>query len=122
MVEFEFQPWRKIIVHEVAKFPLEHFLISHSLGVQQGSVGRPLTWANGIIFEKGVFRDTDDVVREKLEGKLHWSSLHYAILKKYQSEFKMAGNVRIPVMNVSDNEFFREMAAWLKRNFEKKEE
>lgn len=120
MVEFEFQPWRKIIVHEVVKFPLQHFISGASYGVQTGGVGRPLTWANGFIFEKRGLRDTDDVVKEKLEGKIYWSSLHYAILKKCQPEFKVPGNIRIPVINLSDHETFREMATWIKNNFEKK--
>ena len=121
MVEFEFQPWKKIIVHEVVKFPLQHFISGHSLGVQEGGIGRPLIWVDGIIFEKVGLRDTDDIIREKIEGKLHWNFLHYAILEKYQSEFKVTpGNIRIPVINVSDNETFREMTTWIKSNFEKK--
>ena len=122
MVKFEFQPWKRIIVHEVARFSVEYFISSHSLGVQQGGVGRPISWTDGFLFEFGVFRDTDDVIKEKLEGKVHWSFLHYAILENYQLEFKVAGNIRIPVMNVADNETFREMATWIKSNFEKKKE
>ena len=120
MVEFEFQPWKKIIVHEVVKLPLEDFLSRHSLGVQEGAIGRPLLWVDGIVFEKGVFRDTDDIIKEKLAGKVHWSSLNYGILEKYQTEFKVTGNIRIPVMNVGNNKVFREMATWIKSNFEKK--
>lgn len=122
MVEFVFQPWRKIIVHEVVKFPLEHFITGHSIGVQPGGIGRPLTWANGIIFEKGGLRDTDDIIREKLEGKLHWNFLHYAVLEKYQPKFEVPGNIKIPVINVSNNEAFKDLAAWVKSNFEKKKQ
>ena len=120
MVEFELQPWKKIFVHEVVKLPLEDFLSRHSLGVQQGAIGRPLSWVDGVVFEKGVFRDTDDMIKEKLEGKLHWTFLHYGILEKHQTEFKVTGNIRIPVIDVSDNKTFKEMAAWIKNNFEKK--
>jgi len=121
MVEFEYQPWKKIIVHEVAKFPLEHFLNTHSIGIQQGGIGRPLVWVDGVVFEFAGVRDTDDMIREKLEGKVHWNHLHYAILERYQSEFKITqGNIRIPVVNVSDNKVFKEMAEWIKNNFERK--
>ena len=121
MVEFEYQPWKKIIIHEVVKFPLQHFLSTHTLGIQQGGIGRPLVWVKGIIFEKGGIPDTDDIVKEKVEGKLHWNYLHYAILEKYQPEFKITqGNIRIPVVNVSKNRIFREMAEWVKNNFENK--
>lgn len=120
MVEFEYKPWKKIIIHEIVKFPLEHFLSTHSLGVQQGGVGRPLLWVDGIVFGKNVFRDTDDIIREKLEGKIHWSSLNYGILEKCQSEFKVEGNIRIPVIDLSGNKVFKEMAQWIKKDFEKK--
>jgi len=120
MVEFEYQPWKKISVHEVVKLTLEHFLSGHSLGVQEGGIGRPILWVDGIIFEHGLFRDTDDIIREKLEGKVHWSVLNYGTLEKHQSEFKVAGNIRIPVIDVSGNKIFREMAVWIKNNFEKK--
>ena len=63
MIEFEYQPWKRVIVHEVAEFPLEHFLSMHSLGVEQGGVGRPLTWVDSVIYEIGMFRDTDDIIK-----------------------------------------------------------
>ena len=122
MVEFEYKPWKKIIVHEVAKFPLQHFISGASLGVQPGGVGRPLLWVDGIVFVKGVFQDTDEIIKEKLEGKLHWNHLHYAIMEEYQSEIRVQGNIRIPVINVSENVVFKEMATWIKRTFEKKEQ
>jgi hypothetical protein len=42
LLEFEFQPWKKIIVHEVVKLPLQHFLMGASLGVESGGIGRRL--------------------------------------------------------------------------------
>lgn len=119
MVEFEYQPWNKFIVHEVVKYPLEHFLATHSLGIQEGGIGRPLNWSDGIVFEHRTMRPTDDVIREKLEGKVHWSSLNYGILEKFQEQFKMPRQIKIPVVNLSNNEFFKEMAKWIKETFEK---
>ena len=119
MVEFDFQPWKKIIVHEVVKFPLDHFISGHSYGVQSGGVGRPITWADGIVFDIAHFRDTDDIIKEKLSGTIHWSALGYGVLETYQTEFKVSGNIRIPIINQSDNKVFKEMVAWIKKNFEK---
>ena len=120
MVEFEYQPWKKIIVHDVVKFPIEFFISSHSLGIQPGGIGRPLNWTDGIVFERGVFRDTDEIIKEKLEGKIHYASIGYAILEKHQPEFKVAGNIRIPIIDVSNNKIFKEMVAWIKKTFEEK--
>jgi len=120
MVEFEYQPWKKIIIHEVVKLPLQHFLSTHSLGQPQGTVGAPIAWVDGLIFDKVGFRDTDDIIKEKLEGRIHWTSLNYGIMEDYQQEFKVEGSIRIPVMDVGDNKVFKKMANWIKENFEKK--
>ena len=120
MVEFEYQPWKKIIIHEVVKYPIDFFVSQHSLGVQPGGIGRPLIWAGGFVFDRALFRETDDVINEKLEGRLHYSSIVYGLLEKHQPEFKVEGNIRIPVVDVSNNEVFKEMVAWIKKKFEDK--
>ena len=63
---------------------------------------------------------THEIIKEKLEGKIHWSSVSYAIMEKYQSEFKVEGSVRIPVIDASDNIIFKKMAEWIKNSFEMK--
>jgi hypothetical protein len=120
-VKFKYQPWKEIIIHEIIKFTKEHFINTHSFGVPTGGIGRPISWADGIIFEIVHFRDTEDIIKEKLEGRLHWSAISYCLLEKYQREFKVEeGNIRIPIFNVSDNLMFKEMVNWIKSNFEKK--
>ena len=120
IVEFEYQPWEKIIVHEIVKFPIEFFLSQHSLGVAPGGIGRPLNWVEGIVFIISGFMETDEVIKEKLEGKVHYGSIVYGILDTYQPEFKVDGNIRVPIVDVSNNKIFREMVAWIKKTFEKK--
>jgi hypothetical protein len=120
MVEFEYQPWKKIIVHEVVKYPIDFFVSQHSLGVSPGGIGRPIIWVDGVVFDRALIRDTDDIIKEKLEGKLHYSSITYGILEKHQPAFKVEGNIRIPIIDVSHNKVFKELVAWIKRTFEEK--
>ena len=121
-MEFQYQPWKKIVIHEIVSFPLQHFLSAASMGIQQGGVGRPLRWVNGLILEVGAFRDTDDIIKEKLDGTLHYSSVSYAILEKFQPEFKVTGNIRVPIIDISGNKIFRELVDWLKNEFITKKE
>jgi hypothetical protein len=118
MVKFSYKPWNEFIIHEVVKYPLEHFLATHSIGVSEGGIGRPLNWSNGIIFDHQVMRPTDDIIKEQIAGKVHWSYLGYALLDNYRSEFIRPGRIRIPVINLSDNMIFSSMAEWIKENFE----
>lgn len=122
LTEFEYQPWKRIVIHEIIKLPLEHFLSGASFNVQQGGVGRPLRWVNGLILEIVSFRETDDIIKEKLNGTIHYSAISYAILEKYQPEFKVSGNIRIAVVNVSNNKTLAELASWIKNKFETKQE
>jgi len=117
-IEFEYQPWKRIIIHEIIQFPLQHFLSGASLGVSEGGVGRPLIWVDGLILEINIFGETDDIIKEKLSGIIHYNAVSYAIQEKLQPEFKVSGNIRIPVIDVSNNRIFKEMATWLKKNFE----
>lgn len=119
MVEFEYQPWKKIVVHEIVELPLQDFLMKSSLGVESGAIGRHLLWVDGFIVEHITLPDTEDVVREKLQGVVHWSSLSFAVLEKFQEEFKVAGNIRIPVVNLSNNPIFRELVPWIRTNFKR---
>jgi hypothetical protein len=117
-IEFEYQPWKRIVIHEIIKFPLQHFLSGASLGVSEGGVGRPLIWVDGLILEINIFGETDDIIKEKLNGIIHYNAVSYAIQEKLQPEFKVSGNIRSPVIDVSNNRIFKEMATWLKKNFE----
>jgi hypothetical protein len=121
-IEFEYQPWKKIIVHEVIKLPLQHFLSSASLNVPAGGVGRPLRWVNGLIIEIQWLRETDDIIKEKLNGTIHYSALSYAVHENHQPEFKVSGNIRIPLVDVSGNKVFAELASWIKKEFETQNE
>ena len=117
MVEFEHQPWEKIIVHEVVKYPLDHFIIKHSMGAE-GGIGAPLNWANGVVFEHGPVRPTDDVITEQLKGVIHWSFLHYGLMPEYKKEVEAPRKVKVPVIDSSSHHIFSGMSKWLLENFE----
>ena len=118
VVEFEYQPWNKIIVHEIVKYPLEHFLATHSLGIQDGGVGVPLNWADGLIFEYVGMPSTEDVVNEQIQGRIHWIGLSYGIMEEYEKAIIRPGRITVPIIDLSSNAFIHAMAKWIKENFE----
>jgi hypothetical protein len=87
-MEFEYQPWKKIVTHEIAKFSLQHFLSASRLGVAQGGVGRPVRWVDGVILEISAFRDTDDIIKEKLAGTVHYSAVSYSSTRLFSPSLK----------------------------------
>lgn len=114
MVEFEFRPWRKVIIHELMEFPLEHFIFQSSQGIQPGGTGRPIMWSNGLVFTTFLLQPTEDVVKEQLQGIVHWAFLHFGRMDKYQREVKGNNRIRIPVIDVSNHSIFGPMSNWIK--------
>ncbi len=59
---------------------------------------------------------TDEVVRESLEGRIHWSAVSFALMPEYKDVIPIAEiNAKIPVINVTTNEILCEVAKELKK-------
>lgn len=121
MVEFIREEWKKVVVHEINKFDCDALAELHALGITPGGIGRPLLWANGVIFEHNVIPATSDIIRDQLKGIIHWSSLQFAFMPDYK-KLIVVNNVSIHVANVNSNKLFYEMAEWLKTIFKEKTE
>ena len=112
MVEFEFQPYTKVIIHEIVKIPYDVFVSSRTIGVPDGGVARPMRWANGITFDIGFMQPTDEIINEQLKGITHWAVLSYADMKDYVESIRGDRAITIPVMK-QEAEIFNKMVDWL---------
>ena len=117
MVKVTFRPWEEVIIHESIQYPmLDEIVRLQSVGVPPGGLARPLNWAEGVVFRHAPMPPTEDVVREQLQGKVHWSSVAWALMPKYQNVIVIKEtNVRIPINDVSANEILSEVAKSLKK-------
>ncbi len=118
MVRVTYKPFEEIIIHDIVKYSLEDFITMNSLGAQTGGLGRPLNWVDGVAFIQAPMPPTDEIIKDQLEGKIHWAQLAFAIMPKFQSYILVKeGQIRIPVIDLGDNEIFRDVIAWLKERF-----
>ena len=85
MVEIIYEPWDTIVIHEIVQYDLQMFVQFHSLGVQAGQLGRPINWANGVAFRQQSMQQTEEVIKEQLKGRIHWSHLRFAFMPKQQA-------------------------------------
>lgn len=117
MVKVTFRPWEEVIIHESIQYPtLDEIVRLQSVGVPPGGLARPLNWAEGVVFRHAPMPPTEDVVREQLQGKVHWSSVAWALMPKHQNVIVIKEtNVRIPINDVSANEILSEVAKSLKK-------
>ena len=115
LVEVVYQPWKKIVIHEIVDYTLDDLVRLQSLGVEPGGLGDPLLWAEGIVFSSSTMLETKDVVKEKLEGIVHWSSVEWARMPEFKEVIVIKEtNVKVLIINVSAHPIYKTVSKWLK--------
>ena len=120
MVKVTFKPWEEIVIHDSIQYELDDLVSLLSVGVQPGGLGSPLNWAQGVAFRHISMHPTDEVIREELQGRLHWSSVTWALMPKYKNPIVIptvtrARALEIPIFNVSTNTILCDVAKALKK-------
>lgn len=115
MVKITFKFWDEVIIHEALQLSYEDMVKRFSLGIQPGGLGIPLRWAEGVLFAPEGMPPTDEIVREQLQGKIHWNAVTWALMPQYTSVIPIQDiNAKIPVINVSENKILCDVAKALK--------
>jgi len=118
MPKISYEPTEEIVLHQVLEYDNKAFFeeVMRQNLAQQMSVIPTVNWIDGIAFSVWRFPETDDVVRDALDGKLHLFSVaftrvgfqtHYAINLANQ-------DIKVPLRNVSNNANFVALVAFLK--------
>ena len=118
MVKVTFKPWQEIVIHEAIEYKIKDLIKSRITGLKEGSVTLPLLWAEGVLFNRSVMPPTDDVIRDQLQGIIHFSAIEWALMPKFKSVMRSEG-VSNPVINVDNNESLKEVARQLKAKHKK---
>jgi len=98
MVEIEYLPLQKIVIHDIELSPLDRF-VDHSAG-RGGSLG----WCNGMLFSIQHFPPDPDLIKDSIKGIHHWQVVEVAQCEKFQTEMKNKSNLSIQVLDQSHNE------------------
>ena len=118
MVEIIEKPPKKLIIGERVLYKTHDDLAS--VVALAASAGQPvaLNWAEGILFIPAAFPESEIMMEKYLEGEIHWSSVAYARMDKFQDKMRVLG-LEIPIVDVSRSKVMREAAIWLKEHTEK---
>jgi len=120
LVKVTFKPWEEVIIHEVIYYSFEDIVKLFSLGVQPGGLAQPLKWAEGVVFSMSGMSPTDEIIKEQLAGKIHWNSISWALMPECQNFIPIKDiNAKIPIVDVSTNSIFCEVARALKEQVRK---
>lgn len=85
MVEVEYQPIRKIIVHEAIKHTSEEFVRMFAQA-KSNTPPQPVRWIDGIIFNYSAMQPTPELINERVrDGVVHWDFIIFAKMPDYQN-------------------------------------
>jgi hypothetical protein len=117
MVDIVYEPWKKIVIHEIVRYALDKLIKVQSLGVEPGGLVEPLLWADGVVFSRSTIIETEEVVKEKIEGVVHWSSVEWAALSEYREVIVIKEtNVKVPIIDVSAHPIYKAVSKWLREH------
>ena len=114
-MDISVEPWTKLIIHEIIEYKFDDWFkqIAFSSRTSGGAIPT-MQWADGIAFSPVNFPTTNIVMEEQLKGILHWSSVSFAIMEKFEKQI-VRENATINLVDVSVNEIFRKLVAELKK-------
>ncbi len=120
MVEVEYKPYEKIIVHELRKLEVQDFFLWVASQVEAQKQGATPTvhWVDGIAFVTGEFMVTPEMVTENLKGRIHYAVVFFTEIP-YQPERRVTVNGRDSVVRFArgdTNPNFVALVKFLKSN------
>jgi hypothetical protein len=90
MIKITYQPWKEIVVHEVHEMDVPRFLelVVTQAEAQSQGITPGVSWVDGIAFAFGMFPETPEVLRDKINGRLHYEIVNFT-RTSYQPEKKI---------------------------------
>jgi hypothetical protein len=116
--KISYEPVEEIVIHQILEYDNKTFfeeVMRQNLS-QQMSVIPTVNWIDGIAFSIWRFADTDDVVREALEGKIHYFAVSFTRLG-YSTHFSVNianQDIKVPLRKADNNPNFVSLVGYLK--------
>lgn len=114
VIEIEHRPIRKLVILEYVQYPTMKALSEAMASIIKAGVRVILTWAGGVaFFHQPIPWTTERIMKDRLRGEVYWSSILFSLMPDYKPSIRV-GKVDVPIMNVSPNLVFSQVADWLK--------
>ena len=115
MVEISYSPLQSLVIHEILEMDADS--IMRERVTPAGTM--PLYWCDGILFSFSSLPMTDDVVKDYLKGKIHWTEVHFSRLDRYQqilslNEEEYKTEMKIRVIDTGVSQLHKDFVKWLK--------
>ncbi len=114
MVKITYSPIKEVVIHEIVKVERDDLMRGRVMPA--GTM--PLYWCNGILFTFNSMPMSRDLVKDYLEGKIHWMEIHYSEMKNYEpivelNDEQYKAVMKIRVIDTSMSGLHSEVTKWL---------
>ena len=117
MVDVEFQPIRKVIVHEAIKYEFDEF-VRLKAQAQGPNPPAPARWVEGVIFTFSSVQQTPELINERVhDGVVHWDFIEFAEMPDFQNMVTHPDTqVQLRVSDNSNNSAVADVIRYFKNN------
>ena len=115
MVKVTYSPVKELVVHEAVRVGYEDLLMERI--TPAGNM--PLYWCNGLLFSFSSVPMTKDIVKEYLNGIIHWMEIHYTEMRNYKPVLELNDEnykamMKIKVIDTTKSALHDDVTKWLK--------
>jgi hypothetical protein len=116
MVEVQYSPTKKIVVHEIIKSELSDFIKMKVQPRLPNMQAMPFRWIDGIVFTFMSTIPTEQLINEHVrDGVIHWDHIEFAEMPTFQNVLVNTENgATWPVIDGSNNTAVCDVITWLK--------
>ncbi|WP_299291239.1 hypothetical protein [Nitrosopumilus sp.] len=116
MVEIEYKPIQKIVVHEIMKNSMDEFLDNFVRPIPPNVPPVIARWIDGIVFIFQSSPRSPETTRESLEGTVHWEIVNFTEMNEYMETLVNPRNQSmIKVIDNTSNTAVSDFIRWLKK-------
>ena len=116
MVRIIYSPIQEIKIYEMAEYSLSDFVRLMTDNIPPGNISTAAKWCDGMIFMSTGLPSTDEVVRDQMNGIIHYAWLGFAEMSNYRQSIETQSKVILPIIDVSNNSINRELIRWVRAN------
>jgi len=119
LAKITYMPTEEIVIHQVLESDNKIIFfedVVKQILTREIPVIPTVNWIDGVAFTILHFPDTEDIVREELKGRIHYSAVLFTKIS-YQSEFTVnlgKEDIRVRLRRANDNPDFVDLVEFLK--------
>jgi hypothetical protein len=116
LTKITLKQWDEIIVHEHIKTELSNLIEKRTQFLRTGQIAEPLFWAEGLVFSIAPLTPSNDVIKEQMNGIVHYSAVEFAAMPKFKKSI-VESTITIPIFDMTPYPALKDLANELKKQY-----